>query len=116
MRHAVLEAHDVHATDMAPFLQAQGSYPGVDASVTALQALTVENNRMTGTIPVLDGLTALRQLYLCNNSLTGTIPALQRLTALRQVLLHENQLRVLGRKNLTREEVPCLIKAHSTLF
>ena len=70
-----------------------GAIPGSLGSLTAMQDLTLSQNQLTGAIPDLSSLTSLGYLYLNQNQLTGEIPAwLGNLTGLYQLSLWGNQL------------------------
>ena len=60
--------------------------------MTALQFFYVDNNQLTGPIPLLSGLTTLQNLSVGSNQLTGPIPSLSGLTALQTFNASNNQL------------------------
>ena len=69
-------------------------WEGVTVSNSRVTELFLQDNQLTGTIPVaLSKLSQLRKLYLSDNSLTGTIPSeLGNLSNLRWLSLRNNKL------------------------
>ena len=77
------------------YLTFQGSYnvSSFDVSLlTNLQALTVTQNKLSGSIPSFSTNTALTHLILSSNQLTGSIPSFSTNTALMLLWLESNQL------------------------
>ena len=68
---------------------------GVTCTTEGVATLTLNNNKLTGTIPTQIGnLTSLERLYLYGNELTGSIPTeIGKLTSLLLLRLENNYLR-----------------------
>lgn len=62
-----------YTIDSGPFVLS-GTIPGKLGAMTALETLSLSNQKLTGVIPSVSSLTNLRSLDLGYNSLTGDIP------------------------------------------
>jgi hypothetical protein len=68
-----------------------GTVPTVWASLPNLVSLMLQQNELTGSIPIGDGWRKLRDLWLNGNSLQGTIPdGMGQLTDLMDIILEDN--------------------------
>ena len=96
-RETLLEIRDTLAGSAALNWTSQlpiDQWEGVTVSNSRVTELFLQDNQLTGTIPVaLSKLSQLRKLYLSDNSLTGTIPSeLGNLSNLRWLSLRNNKL------------------------
>jgi Leucine rich repeat N-terminal domain len=69
-----------------------GSLPANLATLKNLRYLVVDNNRLSGPLPPLDGLTKLEAVFVQHNQLTGPIPSLAGLTSLGYFAADHNAL------------------------
>ena len=70
----------------------RGSLPANLATLKQLRYLVVDNNRLSGPLPSLDGLTSLQAVFVHHNQLTGPIPSLAGLTSLGYFAADHNEL------------------------
>jgi len=68
-----------------------GSIPALNG-LTALKSFRVEQNQLTGTVPLLTGLTNLEEFAASSNDLTGSFPSIAGLPALQSLRIYSNRL------------------------
>src|SRR5678815_3615087 len=69
-----------------------GSLPANLATLKQLRYLVVDNNRLSGPIPSLEGLASLQAVFVHHNQLTGPIPSLAGLNSLGYFAADHNEL------------------------
>jgi Leucine-rich repeat (LRR) protein len=69
-----------------------GTLPSTLNQLSQLSVFSATSNKLSGSVPSLDGLTQLSRVFLDRNGLSGAIPALTGLTSLQSFTVSDNQL------------------------